>query len=95
MQWGVPYWGAFVLGLGCRSPAVSSLSAAVQAAGQGADPDQRRRFHRLVRDHQQRRRADLGLHDQAIPDAVRILAVSRSQLISTHQAGMIGVTCCC
>ena len=67
MQWGVPYWGAFVLTLAlvvCRRH--RDRAAVVQAAGQGADPDQRRRLHRAVRDHQQRRRPDLGFHHQAI-----------------------------
>src|SRR5437660_882329 len=48
-----------------------------QLALELADPDQRRRFHRAVRHHQQRRRADLGFHHQAISDPVRLLAVSR------------------
>ena len=55
MQWGVPYWGAFLLTLAfsfCRRH--RDRAAAVQAAGQGADPDQRRRLHRAVLDHQQR-----------------------------------------
>src|SRR5665213_1431969 len=51
--------------------------AAVQAAGKSADPDQRRRFHRFVRDHQQLRRPDLGLHHQAISDPVRLASVPR------------------
>ena len=78
MQWGIPYWWAFLLTLIillCRRH--RHRAAAVQAAGQGADPDQRRRFHRAVCDHQLRRRPDLGLHHQAISDAVRILAVPR------------------
>ena len=50
---------------------------AVQAAGQGAGADQRRRLHRAVRDHQQRRRPDLGLHHQAVSDPVRLRAVPR------------------
>ena len=78
MQWGVPYWGAFVLTLVILlRRRHRHRAAAVQAAGQGADPDQRRRLHRAVRDHQQRRRPDLGLHHQAVSDAVRILALPR------------------
>ena len=78
MQWGVPYWGAFLLTLAFSfAGGIVDRAAAVQAAGEGADPDQRRRLHRAVRDHQQRRRPDLGLHHQAIPDAVRLLAVPR------------------
>ena len=67
MQWGVPYWGAFLLTLAvllCRRH--RDRAAAVQAAGEGADPDQRRRLHRAVCDHQLRRRPDLGLHHQAV-----------------------------
>ncbi len=52
-------------------------ATAVQAAREGADPDQRRRLHRTVFDHQQRRRPDLGLYHQTIPDAVRILPLPR------------------
>ena len=54
MQWGVPYWGAFLLTLAFSfAGGIVDRAAAVQAAGQGADPDQRRRLHRTVRDHQQ------------------------------------------
>ena len=78
MQWGVPYWGAFVLTLAFSfAGGIVDRTAIVQAAGQGADPDQRRRLHRAVCHHQQRRRPDLGLHHQAVSDAVRLLAVSR------------------
>ncbi len=61
-------------------------TAAVQAPGEGADPDQRRRLHRALRDHQQRSRPDLGFYHQAIPDAVRLLAVSR-QPADLHPSG--------
>ena len=54
MQWGVPYWGAFVLTLAFSFVGgIADRAAAVQAAGEGADPDQRRRLHRAVCDHQQ------------------------------------------
>ena len=78
MQWGVPYWGAFVLTLAFSfAGGIAIERLLVQAAGESADPDQRRRLHRAVLDHQQRRRPDLGLHHQAIPDAVRLASVSR------------------
>ena len=78
MQWGVPYWGAFVLTLAFSfAGGIAIERVAVQAAGEGADPDQRRGLHRAVLDHQLLRRPDLGLHHQAISDAVRLLAVPR------------------
>src|ERR1700709_821717 len=52
MQWGLPFLGGFPAGVAAsfcrRNP---DRAAAVQAAGQGADPDQRRRLHRAVRHH--------------------------------------------
>ena len=55
MQWGVPYWWAFLLTLAISfGGGIVIERAVVQAARQGADPDQRRRFHRAVCDHQQR-----------------------------------------
>ena len=49
MQWGMPYWWAFLLTLAhllCRRH--PDRAAAVQAAGEGAGADQRRRLHRAV-----------------------------------------------
>ena len=78
MQWGVPYWGAFLLTLVFSfAGGIVIERAAVQAARQGAGADPCRRLHRAVRHRQQRRRTDLGLHHQAVSDAVRIVAVPR------------------
>ena len=87
MQWGVPYWGAFLLtlvlsfaaGIAIERLLFKPLAKApilTNVAG----------FIALYRDHQQRRRPDLGLHDQAISDAVRIVAVSR-QRADLHPSG--------
>ena len=93
MQWGVPYWGAFVLTLAFSFAGGIAIERLLfKPLREGADPDQRRRLHRAVCDHQQPRRPDLGLHHQAVPDPVRLAPFLGSQLISTHQAGMIGVT---
>ena len=78
MQWGVPYWGAFVItvafsfagGIIIERLLFKPLAKApilTNVAG----------FIALYCDHQQRRRPDLGLHDQAVPDTVRIVAVPR------------------
>ena len=78
MQWGVPYWGAFVLTLAMSfAGGIADRAAAVQAARERAGADPRRRLHRVVRHRQLGRRPDLGLHHQAVSDAVRILAVPR------------------
>ena len=53
MQWGIPYWWAFLLTLIISfAGGIAHRAAAVQAARQGADPDQRRRLHRAVCDRQ-------------------------------------------
>jgi len=87
MQWGVPYWWAFLFtlafsfagGIAIERLLFKPLAKApvlTNVAG----------FHRLVCYRQQRRRTDLGLHDQAISDAVRIVAVSR-QPADLHPSG--------
>ena len=49
MQWGVPYWGAFLLTLVFSFVGgVLIERAAVQAARESADPDQCGRIHRAV-----------------------------------------------
>ncbi len=78
MQWGVPYWGAFLMtlvfsffgGIAIERVLFKPLAKApilTQVAG----------FIALYFDHQLLRRPDLGLHHQAVSDAVRLLALPR------------------
>jgi len=67
MQWGIPYWGAFRAHAGPSSPRHPDRAAVVQAAGKGADPDQRGRFHRAIMGSSTACRPDLGLHHQQYP----------------------------
>jgi branched-chain amino acid transport system ATP-binding protein len=68
-------------------------AAAVQAARQGADPDQRRGFHRVICDRQLGGRLDLGLHHQAVSVAVRVLALPRQPAdLDAPGRHVIGVT---
>ena len=78
MQWGVPYWGAFLLtlafsfagGIAIERMLFKPLAKApvlTNVAG----------FIALFAIINSRRRPDLGLHHQAISDPVRLLAVPR------------------
>ena len=78
LAWGVPYWAAFLhhdrnLLRGRGGDRADRLQADPRRAG--AQP--RRDLHRAVRDPQQPRRLHLGLHHQAVPDAVRHRAAVR------------------
>lgn len=62
MQWGIPYWAAFVITLALSFVGGIAIERILFAARQGAGADQRRRLYRAVRDHQLLGRPDLGLH---------------------------------
>ncbi len=91
MQWGIPYWGAFVLSVVYLVWSRHRHRAgAVPSARARLDPGAYRGLHRPVCDHQQRRRPDLGLHHQAVPDPVRLdPAVRRRDLVASgrHDRG--------
>jgi branched-chain amino acid transport system permease protein len=93
---GHPYWWAFLLTLiisFCRRH--RHRAAAVQAARQGSDPDQRRWFHRIVCDRQLVAGLIWDFTIKQYPSPFGSSPFLGSQLISTHQAGMIGVTLGC
>ena len=64
----------------------------VQAAGESAGADQRRRLHRPVCDHQLLAGLIWDFTIKQYPTPFGSAPFLGSQLISTHQAGMIGVT---
>ena len=77
MQWGMPYWGAFV-----TRPRVAFVGGVViervmfQAARQRAGADHCRRLHRALA-ILNTRRLDLDFTHQAVPEPVRVRAVPR------------------
>jgi branched-chain amino acid transport system permease protein len=94
MQWGIPYWWAFLATLIISfARRHRHRAAAVQAARQGPDPDQRRRLHRLLMGSSTRVAGLIwDFTIKQYPSPFGSSPFLGSQLISTHQAGMIGVT---
>ena len=90
---GVPYWAAFFLTVALRVRARRGDRARRDAQHpQHLGAAARDRLHRPARDLQQRRRLDLHLHDQGVPEPVPEGAAVRQKYLSSHELGAIGVT---
>ena len=81
MQWGVPYWGAFVLTLAFSFAAGIAIERLLfRPLAKAPILTNVAGFIALFAHHQQRRRPDLGLHHQAIsrPRSARIRSSAAS-----------------
>src|SRR5215467_8539893 len=70
MNWGCPYWVAFVLTIAISFVGGLAIERIVFTQPRRAGAQSYRRVHRAVLDPQQPRRLDLGLHHQRFPDPV-------------------------
>ena len=67
IQWGWPYWAAFAVAVALSFVGgVAHRAGPVPADPQCADPEPARGLYRAVQHPQQRRRRNLGLHDQDV-----------------------------
>ena len=93
MQWGFPYWAAFFATIAISFVGGVLIERIVFKPLDDAPVlSHVVGVHRAVRHHQQPGRLHLGLHHQALPDAVRHQVAVRNGLISAHDAGMIAMT---